>query len=367
MSRENGSKNQNFYPENFKPDRYSLSHLEPFFKTQTFQIRRVINKGYNLIKPHTLHHLLLFYNEELTESEKKALLTRRSMSLINTLSEETISQIAAGEVVERPSHLVKELVENALDAGADEIEIDFDQGGRFIKVKDNGFGIAREEMSLALARHATSKIKHSEDLWKLKTYGFRGEALASIASVSDLTLISGLKGSSSPNRIRQIFGKEETKDQIGGTEGTTVIVRSLFENMPARFKFLKSEGAENSSIKNTLKALALSQPHISFRVLQKSRLLFYWPRQKNLLERTQQVFGNKRALLYEGGKGSLQNQSCDRRPQQHLKKQKVRLVFCLWKMGGIQSHTGGTDVGLPRAFDAWRVSPSCNRHSRAGR
>ena len=202
------------------------------------------------------------------------------MRLIKTLSEETISQIAAGEVVERPSHLIKELVENALDAGATEIEIDFDQGGRFVKVKDNGSGMAQDEMSLALARHATSKIDQTEDIWKLKTYGFRGEALSSIASVSDLTLISGLKGVSSPYRLRQVFGKGEKKEKIGGASGTTVIIRSLFENVPARFKFLKSEGAESSAIKNTLKALALSQPEINFRILQKSRLLFYWPRQK---------------------------------------------------------------------------------------
>ena len=249
------------------------------------------------------------------------------MKLIKTLSKETISQIAAGEVVERPSHLVKELVENALDAGAKDIEIDFDQGGRVIKVKDNGSGIAQEDMPLALARHATSKINQTEDLWKLKTYGFRGEALASIASVSDLTLISGLKGESSPCRLRQIFGQEKEWGPIGGSSGTTVIIRSLFENMPARFKFLKSEGSENSAIKNTLKALALSQPEINFRILQKSKLLFYWPGQKNLLERTQQVLGVKDLYYTEGERGVYKLKAVIGAPHNTLKNRKSNWFF----------------------------------------
>ena len=249
------------------------------------------------------------------------------MGLIKTLSEETISQISAGEVVERPSHLVKELVENSLDAGATEIEVDFDQGGRFVKVKDNGSGMAQEEMPLALSRHATSKINQTEDLWKLETYGFRGEALASIASVSDVTLISGLSGENSPCRLRQAFGKEAQKDHIGGTSGTTVIVRSLFENTPARSKFLKSEGAESSAIKNTLKALALSQPDISFRILQKSRLLFYWPPQKNLLDRSEQVLTAKDLYLAEGERGAYKVTAVIGAPNNTLKNRRANWFF----------------------------------------
>lgn len=249
------------------------------------------------------------------------------MGLIKALSEKTISQIAAGEVVERPSHLIKELVENALDAGATEIEIDFDQGGRFVKVKDNGSGMDKEEMPMALARHATSKIKQTEDLWKLKTYGFRGEALASIASVSDLTLISGLKGNSSPYRLRQVFGKEEKQDQIGGTSGTTVIIRSLFENVPARFKFLKSEGSENSAIKNALKALALSQTSVNFRILQKSRLVFYWPSQENLLNRTKQVLGEKDLYEVKGERGIYKVTAVVGAPNNTLKNKRVNWFF----------------------------------------
>ncbi len=249
------------------------------------------------------------------------------MGHIKPLTEETISQIAAGEVIERPSHLIKELAENALDASADEIEIDFDQGGRFVQVKDNGCGISKEDLPLALARHATSKITQSDDLWKIKTYGFRGEALASIASVSDLTLISGRKDDSSFYRIRQIFGKEQKIDPIGESSGTAIIVRSLFENMPARLKFLKSEGAENSAIKNTLKALALSQPDVSFRILQKGRLLFYWPRQKSLLDRSLQVLAAKSLYRTKGERGLYKIQAVIGAPHETLKNRKASWLF----------------------------------------
>ena len=248
------------------------------------------------------------------------------MSLIKALSEETISQISAGEVVERPSHLVKELIENSLDAGAGEIEIDFDQGGRFVRVKDNGSGMSPSQLPLALARHATSKIQKTEDLWSLSTYGFRGEALASIAGVSDFTLISGQKGESS-YKLRQIFGKEGSTDPIGESEGTTVIIRSLFENTPARFKFLKSEGAENSSIKTTLKALALSQSQVSFRVLQKGKLLFYWPSQKSLLDRTAQVLGETELYETEETKGAYKIQAVVAPPHHTLKNKKSSWFF----------------------------------------
>ena len=249
------------------------------------------------------------------------------MSLIKILPEKTISQIAAGEVVERPSYIVKELIENALDAGAEEIEVDFDQGGRFLKIKDNGSGISQKDLPLALARHATSKIDKLEDLWKLKTYGFRGEALASIASVSDLTLISALKEDKSPWRLRQAFGVEKEKEKIGGSKGTTVIVRSLFDNVPARFKFLKSEGAENSAIKNTLKALALAQPAITFRILQKSRLLFYWPGQKHLLDRALQVLGLKDLYYTEESKGAYKIKAAIGAPHNTLKNRRTNWLF----------------------------------------
>jgi len=223
--------------------------------------------------------------------------------MIQVLSEETISQISAGEVVENPSHLIKELVENSIDAGATEIEVNFDQGGRFVKVKDNGSGISKEEMSLALARYATSKIQKTEDLWNLKSFGFRGEALASISSVSDLTLISGLKTKGRSYQLNSRFGKIQALEDSYESQGTAVIVRSLFENTPARFKFLKSEGAENSAIKNTLKALALSNEQVSVRILQKGKLLFHWPAKDNLKDRANQILNCKELYFSSSQKG----------------------------------------------------------------
>ena len=249
------------------------------------------------------------------------------MSLIQTLSEETVRQIAAGEVVERPSHLVKELVENAFDSGATEITIDFAQGGRFVKVTDNGVGIPKGEMSLALDRHTTSKIQQTADLQRLKTYGFRGEALSSIASVSDLTMISGLKGNNSPYSLRQVFGKQQHKEQVSGASGTTIIIRSLFENVPARFKFLRSEGAEHSAIKNVLKALALSQPQISFRILHKNQLLFYWPAQKTLLERARQVLMIKDLYWTDNSRGAYTVSAVVGAPNNTLKNRRSNWFF----------------------------------------
>ena len=223
--------------------------------------------------------------------------------MIQILSKETISQISAGEVVESPSHLIKELIENSIDAEATEIEVNFDQGGRFVKVKDNGCGISKKEMPLALDRYATSKIKKTEDLWKVNSFGFRGEALASISSVSDLTLISGLKTGDSSYQLRSRFGNRDLLENSHESQGTVVIVRSLFENTPARFKFLKSEGSENSAIKNTLKALALSNPKICFRILQKGKLLFHWPGRDHLKDRSAQVLNCKELYFTEAQRG----------------------------------------------------------------
>ena len=247
--------------------------------------------------------------------------------MIQTLSEETISQISAGEVVERPSHLIKELVENSIDAGATKIEVNFDQGGRFVKVKDNGNGLLKEEMPLALARHATSKITKTEDLWKLKSFGFRGEALASISSVSDLTLISGLKTEKQSYQLRSLFGKIQPLEESHESQGTVVIVRSLFENTPARFKFLKSEGTENSAIKNTLKALALSNLQVSFRILQKGKLLFHWPAKENLKDRSAQVLNCKDFYFISDQKGGYSLSAVLAPPHITLKNRKSSWFF----------------------------------------
>ena len=212
---------------------------------------------------------------------------------IHLLPPEIINQIAAGEVVERPANLVKELIENSLDAGADKIEIHFSEGGRFVQIKDNGCGIKDSELSLAVSPHSTSKISSLQDIWTINSYGFRGEALASIAEVSNLTLVSKPANQKQAGRLRSEFGKKTSVESVGSENGTTVIVKDLFQNTPARLKFLKSESAETTAIKNTLKAMALPRSHVEFRVLHKNKLLFYWPGAKNLQKRAEEVLSLK--------------------------------------------------------------------------
>ncbi|MCB0408139.1 MAG: DNA mismatch repair endonuclease MutL [Bdellovibrionales bacterium] len=207
---------------------------------------------------------------------------------IHVLAPEVIDQIAAGEVVERPAHLVKELVENSIDAGADEIEVQVEQGGRWVKVRDNGRGISRASLPLSLARHATSKISNSSDLWGLSSYGFRGEALASIAAVSRLTLITKMKDQKGHQLISE-FGKARDVEEVGADFGTTVIIEDLFSNVPARLKFLKSDSAEITQIKNVLKAMALAYPNINLKVRSNNKLIYFWAKTESLKERAEQI------------------------------------------------------------------------------
>jgi DNA mismatch repair protein MutL len=208
---------------------------------------------------------------------------------IHQLPSDVVDQIAAGEVVERPSHMVKELVENAIDAGADSIEVEYDLGGRRVRVTDNGYGIAADDLGLALARHATSKINAANDLWSLNSFGFRGEALASIAAVSRLTLQSRQRDSAQASRIIANYGSLTPVEPSAGNVGTTLVIENLFENIPARLKFLKSDSAEHGQIKATLKALALANENIEFRLRTKGRLEQVWPKASSFIERAKQV------------------------------------------------------------------------------
>lgn len=217
---------------------------------------------------------------------------------IQVLPPEVVDQIAAGEVVERPSHLVKELVENSIDAGATAITVEFAEGGRYVKVTDNGKGIPPEQLPKALERFATSKISKSDDLWKLNTFGFRGEALASIASVSKLNLTSRAPGAERAHQLLSEFGKKTSVDPVGGSEGTSITIQELFANVPARLKFLKSDAAEGTQIKTTLKALALAHAEVEFRVYEKKELVFFWPACKSRKDRVEQILEIK--PMYEG-------------------------------------------------------------------
>ncbi|HND86232.1 MAG TPA: DNA mismatch repair endonuclease MutL, partial [Pseudobdellovibrionaceae bacterium] len=209
-----------------------------------------------------------------------------------------IDQIAAGEVVERPSHLVKELVENSLDAGALEVSIEVNLGGREVRVTDNGRGIPPHQIPLALARHATSKLRNSDDLSRLRSFGFRGEALASIAAVSLLKIRSRTEKSELATQIECVFGKTSDAIEVGATRGTQVDVQDLFANVPARLKFLKSEAAECAAIRQSIKALALAHPHVSFHYRENGKIILVYEPAKTKLERARQVLQLKD--LYEG-------------------------------------------------------------------
>ncbi len=188
------------------------------------------------------------------------------MSTINVLDDKTINMIAAGEVVERPVNVVKELVENAIDAGSLNISIEIKGGGAdYIRVTDNGCGIEKESIPLAFCRHATSKISSIEDLLGITSLGFRGEALSSIAAVSKVEMMTRQKDSLIGYRYRIEGGREMSLDEAGVPEGTTIIVRNLFYNTPARLKFLKSAVTEGGYITELVERLILSHPGIAFK------------------------------------------------------------------------------------------------------
>lgn len=186
--------------------------------------------------------------------------------MIQVLDQNTIDKIAAGEVVERPASVVKELVENAIDSGANAITIEIKEGGiSFIRITDNGCGIPAEEVETAFLRHATSKISSIEDLLTVTSLGFRGEALSSIAAVAQVELITKTSDSLTGVRYEIHGGVEQTKEEIGCPEGTTLIVRNLFYNTPARRKFLKTAMTEGGYINELVEQIAMSRPDISFK------------------------------------------------------------------------------------------------------
>ena len=191
------------------------------------------------------------------------------MRKIAVLDQNTIDKIAAGEVVERPSSVVKELVENAIDAGATAITVEITDGGKkLIRITDNGSGMDAEQVPLAFLRHATSKIEKVEDLTHIASLGFRGEALSSIAAVSQVELITKTPSGISGTRYVIEGGKEQSLEEMGAPEGTTFLIRNLFYNTPARSKFLKSDMTEASYINTLMEQLALSHPEISFKYIQ---------------------------------------------------------------------------------------------------
>lgn len=249
------------------------------------------------------------------------------MASIQVLDSEIINQIAAGEVVERPAHLVKELVENSLDARATEIQIDVSLGGKYIRIKDNGEGILSDELESALKRHATSKITKTADLWNLNSFGFRGEALASAAAVSKLTLKSSEKNEKKSSQIHSDFGKVSAVKPSAAMTGTEITIDSLFENVPARLKFLKSDSTENQQIKTVVKALALAHPSVEFKLIVDQELEIYYPVRKSHFERAQDVFEKKDLFEVYSERGDWKCRAVFSSPHEVAKSSKQIWIF----------------------------------------
>lgn len=211
---------------------------------------------------------------------------------INVLDEHTANRIAAGEVVERPMSVVKELVENSIDAGATQITVTLEEGGKdLIKITDNGCGMTRDDAILSLQRHATSKISDADDLDAISTLGFRGEALPSIASVSVIEMISKFEDSLDGVRLEVEAGTIVNLESVGAPQGTTIAIRKLFFNTPARLKFLKTAQTELSHITDTVGRFAMAYPNIHFRLIHNSREVLSSPATGNSLNSINQVLG----------------------------------------------------------------------------
>ncbi|MFQ5478233.1 MAG: DNA mismatch repair endonuclease MutL [Candidatus Binatia bacterium] len=219
-----------------------------------------------------------------------------SPEAIRVLDESVVAGIAAGEVVERPASVVKELVENALDAGADCVEVEYDDGGEYrIMVRDNGCGIAPSHVELALTRHATSKIRNLDDLERVSSFGFRGEALASIAAVSDLRLMTRVRGSDSAVTVSVSGGSLVDRGELGSPYGSTLEIRSLFRAVPARRKFLKSKATEFQLVSDTVRRFALAVPSATFSLRRNGSPRFNYPAVSDRRARIRQIHGSRLA------------------------------------------------------------------------
>ncbi len=215
------------------------------------------------------------------------------MPKIRVLPDILASQVAAGEVVERPASVVKELVENSIDAGAREIRVDMDQGGAaLIRVSDDGCGMSREDALLSLERHATSKLRTSADLAAIRTLGFRGEAVPSIASVSRFRMVTRETDAVAGTEILVDGGKVRDVRDAGCAPGTVIEARALFFNMPARRKFLRAETTESAHVEHQLRLHALAAPNVRFRLRRDDREIFDLPPAAKALDRVRQILGN---------------------------------------------------------------------------
>lgn len=248
---------------------------------------------------------------------------------IQLLSDEVIGKIAAGEVVERPAAAIKELVENSLDAGASAVTVEIRDGGiSYFRVTDNGSGIRGEDIRMAFERHATSKIRRTDDLFSIQTLGFRGEALASIAAVAHVTCTTRTKADQSGIKVQNNGGTIESIEEAACPEGTTFVVRDLFFNTPVRLKFLKKPVTEAGYVSDLMMRLILSRPDVSFRYISQGKTLYHSAGDgklssavfsiygREMLHSMHEVDGHQAGLILKGfvgvgesGRGSRNHQS----------------------------------------------------------
>ena len=216
------------------------------------------------------------------------------MGIINVLDKSIAELIAAGEVVERPCSVIKELTENSIDAGATAVTVEIKNGGvKYIRITDNGIGIAREDVPKAFLRHATSKVGKADDLDSIATLGFRGEALASICAVAKVQMITRHKDEDT-GTLYEIEASEEQKyEEAGCPQGTTIIVRDIFYNVPARMKFLKKDVAEGNAIANIIDKLAMSHSEVAFTFIRDGKQVLKTPGDKQLKSVIYAVYGKE--------------------------------------------------------------------------
>jgi DNA mismatch repair protein MutL len=272
------------------------------------------------------------------------------MAKINVLDKHTAELIAAGEVVERPSSVIKEMVENAIDAGATSVTVEIQNGGiTYIRITDNGSGIARDDVPKAFLRHATSKIQRQEDLDAIATLGFRGEALASIAAVTKLELLTKTKEETFGTHYIIEGGEEVSIDDAGCPNGSTFIIRDLFYNTPARMKFLKKNVAEGNAVADVLDRMALSHPEVAFKLIRDGKQVLLTSGDGKLFSAIHGVFGNEFAstllpVSYQMGNITLNGYTC--KPVYARKNRSMQLFF----INGRFVKTGTGAAALQEAY-----------------